>query len=417
MLIRISLYLSLLTFFLSSVLSGPTGLHKRVEIQRYTGDGETSGRYLVLLKEGASRKSLINRLAKEAEVVYEWDTVCNGFAANLDSVSLALLQTLPEVESIEEDGVMQTMARVTQKDAPWGLARLSSKAKLASQDTSQLNFHYTYDDSAVTDADIYIIDTGVQVEHTDFGGRAKWAKKPTFGPYVPVDGNGHGTHVAGTAAGTKYGVAKGAKIYAIKVLSDAGYVGIHKRIFCNAHPDSIDLAGRPISMNWVANESKNSGRPTVVNLSLGGSGTDAMDNATRGLVTAGVHVAVAAGNDGVDARNTSPARVKEAITVGASAIDDSKASFSNFGDAVDVFAPGVDTISAHNLDENGHQSFSGTSMASPHIAGLIAYLIGRDGNVSPAAMEKKLRDLALKGVLSGVPTGTANLLAQNDRSL
>ncbi|KAJ2924777.1 hypothetical protein H1R20_g12310, partial [Candolleomyces eurysporus] len=295
------------------------------------------------------------------------------------------------------------MARVTQF-VPSLLENLTfvSKDKLANQDASQLSFSYTYDNSAGAGVDIYIIDTGVQVEHTDFGGRAKWAKKPVFGPYVQIDGNGHGTHVAATAAGTRYGVAKGATVYGIKVLSDVG-LGLTSDIIS--------------AMNWVATESKDSGRPTVVNLSLGGEASPAMDDATRGLVKVGVHVAVAAGNDGVDAEGTSPAHVREAITVGASTISDSKASFSNVGDAIDVFAPGEDIISAHFLLLNdGHQSLSGTSMASPHIAGLIAYFIGRGGNVSPADMEIKLKNLALKGVLGGVPTGTANLLAQNDLS-
>ncbi|KAJ2918792.1 hypothetical protein MD484_g1579, partial [Candolleomyces efflorescens] len=407
MLIRISLYLSLLTLFISSALSGPTGLRKRVDIQRYTGDGETSGRHLVLLKPGASREGVISQLANTVDVVYQWGTVCNGFAAVLDSVSLQLLQSLPEVESIEEDGIMRTMGTVTQSDAPWGLARLSSKTKLADQDASQLNFSYIYDSSAGSGVDIYIIDTGVNIEHNDFGGRAR-----------KTDDNGHGTHVAATAGGTQFGVAKAATIYAIKVLNAAGYVDIHNDsgILSNAH--SIDRIGATsdiiAAMDYVAGVFKEFKRPTVVNMSLGGGASNTMDTATRNLVTAGVHVAVAAGNDNVDAKDTSPARVKEAITAGASDITDSMASFSNFGEVVDVFAPGKDIISASHLPTlKPSKSLSGTSMASPHIAGLIAYLIGLEGNQSPADMQSKLKKWALKGNLTGVPPGTANLLAHN----
>ncbi|RXW13658.1 hypothetical protein EST38_g12201 [Candolleomyces aberdarensis] len=331
MLLRISLLPSLLlTLFISSVFSAPTGL--LTEVQRYTGNGKTSGRYLVTLKQGASRPNILRQLNVAGnlpiQIVYEWDTVCNGFAAHLNPVSLALLQALPDVESIEEDGVVQTMATVTQTDAPWGLGRLSSQKKL---DSSRSTFEYTYDDSAGAGVDIYIIDTGVHTEHVDFGGRAYWAKKPVFGNYKQRDGHGHGTHVAATAAGTKYGVAKKANIYAIKVLSDTG---------------SGTVGDIVSAMDFVAKESRTSGKPTVVNMSLGGARSDAMDAATAGLVAAGVHVAVAAGNESEDADNHSPARVPTAITVGASTISDSMASFSNYGKGVDLFAPGENILSA-----------------------------------------------------------------------
>ncbi|KAJ2936207.1 hypothetical protein H1R20_g887, partial [Candolleomyces eurysporus] len=403
MLLRISLLPSLLlTLFISSVFSAPAGI--LTEVQRYTGNGKTSGRYLVMLKQGASRPDIFRQLNVAGnlpiQIIYEWNTVCNGFAAHLDPVSLALLQTLPEVESIEEDGVVQTTATFTQNDAPWGLARLSSRDKLADQDASHLTFKYAYDDSAGAGVNIYIIDTGVQVEHTDFGGRAQWATEPVFGGYTKSDGNGHGTHVAATAAGTRYGVAKKARIHAIKVLSDQGIS----------------------AMDFVARESRTSGKPTVVNMSLGGGRSDAMDAATASLVQAGVHVAVAAGNDNANADNYSPARVPTAITVGASTISDSRASFSNYGQVVDLFAPGENVISAYSgtlpfvpisLSKKRTATLSGTSMASPHVAGLIAYLIGKNGNVPPAVMGLRLKDLASKNKLTGIPSDTSNFLAYN----
>ncbi|KAJ2924793.1 hypothetical protein H1R20_g12308, partial [Candolleomyces eurysporus] len=396
MLLRISLLPSLLlTLFISSVFSAPAGI--LTEVQRYTGNGKTSGRYLVMLKQGASRPNIFRQLNVAAnlpvQIVSEWNTVCNGFAAYLDPISLALLQTLPEVESIEEDGVVRTMDTAHQTDAPWGLARLSSKEWSADQDASQLNFKYTYDNPAGAGVNIYIIDTGVQIDHVDFGGRAKWASKPTFGGYKKSDGHGHGTHVAATAAGTKYGVAKNATILAIKVLDDAG---------SGTFGDIIS------AMDFVADEYRNSSpkKPTVVNMSLGGGGSEAVDTATAGLVAAGVHVAVAAGNDNADAKDYSPARVPTAITVGASTISDSRASFSNYGPGVDLFAPGENVISA----KSGSLPFLPflpplTNDASPHVAGLIAYLLGQPGSTttSPADMALKLKELASKKKLTGIP--------------
>lgn len=242
--------------------------------------------------------------------------------------------------------------------------------------------------------DVYVIDTGINIKHVDFGGRAKWGK--TFGPYKDQDGNGHGTHVAGTIAGKRFGVAKASTVYAVKVLSDEG-------------PGSTSdvIAG----VDWVVAQAKRTKRPTVINMSLGGGANDASDQAVTRAVAAGVHVVVAAGNDNEDANLHSPARAPNVITVGASNITDSRwvwgpTSGSNFGKAVDIFAPGQDITSTWIGSTTAINRITGTSMATPHVAGLIAYLLALEGRRTPANMLARVKKLAPDGILKGVPKDT-----------
>ncbi|TFK31791.1 serine protease [Crucibulum laeve] len=355
--------------------------------------GEKTGRFIVKLKDGVSKTSLINQVKKNATITHDWE-ILNGFAGNLDTDTLNALRASPDVEYIAEDGIMHTMT--TQTNAPWGISRLSSTTKLTNQDTSALTFTYTYDASAGAGVDIYIVDTGVFTTHSQFGGRARWGA--TFGGYASADGNGHGTHCAGTAAGSQFGVAKAANIIAVKVLSDAGSGSV------------TDIVS---GLNFVITSARSSGRPSIVSMSLGGSVSTPLDNAVASLTSAGIHVAVAAGNSNADASTSSPARAPSANTVGASTIADARASFSNFGSVVDIFAPGQNVISSWIGSTTATNNISGTSMATPHIAGLIAYLIALQGNVTPAAMTTKLKSLSLKGVITGLPSGTLNDLAHN----
>ncbi|KIM37988.1 hypothetical protein M413DRAFT_448033 [Hebeloma cylindrosporum] len=368
-------------------LAAPSPLRS---VERY--GGQTSGKYIVKFKKGISRKDWIAKLNLHSKVV-DWD-VLNGFAGALDENTLNSLRLSEDVEYISEDGIMHTMA--TQTNAPWGLQRISQAAKLSSTSTSALTYTYTYDDSAGRGVDIYIVDTGINTAHTDFGGRARWGA--SFDGLPTSDGNGHGTHCAGTAAGTRYGVAKAANLIAVKVLSDSG---------------SGSTSGIVSGLNWVLSQARASGRPSIVSMSLGGGVSTALDNAVTTLTNAGIHVVVAAGNDNANAANTSPARAPSAVTVGASTITDARASFSNYGSVVDVFAPGASIISTWIGSTTATNSISGTSMATPHIAGLVAYLIGKDGNISPAVMETKIKNLSVKNVLTGIPSGTVNFLAQN----
>ncbi|KIM35761.1 hypothetical protein M413DRAFT_32226 [Hebeloma cylindrosporum] len=369
-----------------SALGAVTPLHT---IERF--NGATTGRFIVKAKDGVSKDKLLAKVG--SSVTHNWE-ILNGFAANLDDTTLNFLRASPDVEFVAEDGIMHTMT--TQTNAPWGIARLSSNTRLANQDSSALTFSYTFDASAGSGVDIYIVDTGVLTTHTQFGGRATWGA--TFGPYADRDGNGHGTHCAGTAAGSQFGVAKAANIIAVKVLSDAG---------SGAVSDIVS------GLNFVLSSARASGRPSIVSMSLGGGVSTSLDNAVASLTNAGIHVAVAAGNSNADAANTSPARAPSANTVGASTIADARASFSNFGAVVDIFAPGQNVISAWIRSNTDTNNISGTSMATPHVAGLIAYLIRLQGNITPAAMSTKLKNLSLKGVLTGIPSGTLNDLAHN----
>ncbi|KAK7686101.1 hypothetical protein QCA50_010913 [Cerrena zonata] len=372
-----------------------------ISISKYGGE-VNKGSFIVKLKENVSKEAhlewLYQHAGPDAITHRDWQSdILHGFAGKFSNNVLDLLRANPDVESIEEDGIMSINVIVAQTDAPWGLARISQNGRLADQNPANLNFTYRYDSSAGFGSDIYVIDTGIFIGHLDFGGRALWGA--TFGPYLSADGNGHGTHVAGTAAGTRFGVAKRANLIAVKVLSDTGSGTV-----------SDIISG----MNFVLNSARVSGRPSIASMSLGGGASDALDNAVAGLTSNGVHVVVAAGNSNVDAGNTSPARAPSAITVGATTIADARASFSNFGAVVDLFAPGQDITSTWIRSPTDINRISGTSMATPHVSGLVAYLIGRNGNVSPPVMSNILNSLAVKGILTGIPVGTINALARND---
>ncbi|KAF9496181.1 peptidase 1 [Pleurotus eryngii] len=360
-------------------------------VESFAGQ-RNDGSFIVKLKSGASRSGLLKTLGINA--THEWDAALNGFAGKFSEKALNALRASPDVESVSEDGIMHTF--VTQANAPWGLSRLTSSARLTNTNVAALTFSYTYDASAGSGVDVFVVDTGIFTSHSQFGGRARWGA--TFGPYADADGNGHGTHCAGTIGGSQFGVAKSVNLVAVKVLSDAG---------------SGTVADIVSGLNFVLSSARSSGRPTIVSMSLGGGASTALDNAVASLTSGGVHVVVAAGNSNTDAGTTSPARAPSAITVGASTITDARASFSNFGSVVDVFAPGQDVISSWIGSTTATNRISGTSMATPHVAGLAAYLIGLNGNSSPAALSTTIKSLSLKSVLSGIPSGTLNDLAHH----
>ncbi|KAJ3536615.1 hypothetical protein NMY22_g5953 [Coprinellus aureogranulatus] len=397
-------------------------------------EGEKTGRHIVLLKEDTIQGSVlgeisnINRFGSDIEVTHQWDLI-NGFAGRFDSATLAALKAAPGVTSIVEDGIVHALVSTTGE--PWGLARISSERRLGGPENA-LTYTYTYDDKAGNGVDIYIVDTGVRITHVrpidalpvpklssysidsttqeDFGGRATG----------DLDGNGHGTHCAAIAAGTKFGVAKLASIRSIKVLQDNG---------------SGSIADIISGLNRALTQSKASGRPSVVSLSLGGAPNSALDTAVRAvrapalcamspessadgdfkqLVAAGIHVVAAAGGSN-SSSETSPARVAEAVTVGASTILDERADSSNFGPLIDVFAPGRTITSAWHTSDTATAILSGTSMAAAHVSGLLAYLISVHGNASPFSLSHALKDIAFKGALNPLtlPAGTANLLISN----
>ncbi|KAI0744997.1 serine protease [Earliella scabrosa] len=387
-----------LAILAAPVLGAPAPVQLK-SIERVSGAVKPSS-YIVKLKSGVSKEAQLEWLEKQgsSRITHnEWKAgVINGFAGTFDTDALNALRANPDVEAISEDGRVSIAADVTQTNAPWGLARLSQPARLSNQNTSALTFSYTYDDSAGEGVDIYIVDTGINTAHVDFGGRARWGA--TFGGYPSADGHGHGTHCAGTAAGTQYGVAKKANLIAVKVLDDSGG-GFYSDIIS--------------ALDWVSDQVAASGRPSVASFSLSGGASSAFDAAITAIVNQGIHVTVAAGNFNTNAANYSPARAPAVITVGASTIADARASFSNYGAVVDIFAPGQNVISAWRGSTTATNNISGTSMATPHVAGLIASLITRDGNDTPAAYSDKLKALAVNGILTGIPSGTINALAQN----
>ncbi|ETW87175.1 serine protease S8 [Heterobasidion irregulare TC 32-1] len=296
---------------------------------------------------------------------------------------------------------------------PLGVSLGLARMEWVGGSAANTNFVYRFGSSAGAGVDTSsLIPVSIFTGHSDFGGRARWAA--TFGGYPNADGNGHGTHVSGTAAGSRRGVAKSANLIAVKMLSDQG---------------SGSVSDIVSGLNFVSTSARSSGRPTIATMSLGGSASTALENAVSSpvqLVSQGIHVKVAAGNDNANADNTSPARVGVANTIGASTINDTRASFSNFGSVVDIFAPGQ--LQAPGLAATNR--ISGTSMvkcrlleevsrfwphqATSHVAGLIAYLITRGGNASPAVTTSRLKGIGINSALSSIPSGTVNLPARND---
>jgi subtilisin family serine protease len=271
----------------------------------------------------------------------------------------------------------------------WGLKRIGSRDLPLPSD-------YTYPDSAGEGVDAYIVDTGVLITHPDLKGRAKIGASFST-DNNDKDGNGHGSHVAGTVAGAKFGVAKKATIIAVKVLNSQG-----------SGTNSDVIAG----IEWVGTNAPKTGRKSVANMSLGGGASRALDEAVRAAIKNGVMFAVAAGNSAGDACKLSPARVKEALTVAASDKNDRLASFSERGPCVDIIAPGVDITSSWN---NGRENtISGTSMASPHACGVLALAASEHNFSTPAELKNFVIGIGSRKKVSGVPSNTPNILLYAD---
>ncbi|ROT36137.1 cephalosporin C acetylhydrolase, partial [Sodiomyces alkalinus F11] len=346
-------------------------------------------KYIVKMKDGlrsSSIQSTISTYAAKADHVYKLSHL-RGFAGTLTAEELQTLRDDPNVEYIEHDAVIRKFD--VQENAPWGLARLSSSAAGATS--------YAYDSSAGAGTCAYVVDTGIDVNHPDFNGRATWGGN--FVDTDNTDGDGHGTHVAGTIGGTTFGVAKQTSLYAVKVLDANGFGTI---------------AGVMAGMEFTVTDSPSRSCPSgvVVNMSLGGGYSATLNAAAAAVVNAGLFLAVAAGNEAQDAGNVSPASEVSACTVGATTSFDSLASFSNFGSVVDILAPGDNVESA--LPGGSSGSFSGTSMASPHVAGLAAYFLALGGAPSdPVGLCSYIGESAISGAISGVPISTVNLLTNN----
>ncbi|KAH7076748.1 peptidase S8/S53 domain-containing protein [Paraphoma chrysanthemicola] len=315
------------------------------------------------------------------------------------------LGTLAEVSIVEQKAEVKSFASRT--GAPWGLQRISNDAGASGSPQGQ-NFVYSFDDESLgAGVDIYVIDTGVRTSHAVFTGRATQGFTATGSA---VDGDGHGTHVAGTAGGAKFGVAQGANIIAVKVLGDDG---------SGSSSDTIQ------GMDWVlTNHQKRKSQPgfvgSIMSMSWGLQGTaQSVDEVIAAASEAGIHVSVAAGNDGVDACGSTPAHLGGAnsnvVTVGSVNIQNSVSSFSNIGKCVDIYAPGEQILSAWSTGDTIINFLSGTSMACPHTTGVMAYLMAQDPSIAqnPAALKAKLLQTARQGDITGSTGGSANLLLSN----
>jgi subtilisin family serine protease len=307
-----------------------------------------------------------------------------GFSAFMSEDDALAIAAEPSVEFVEEDAIMHTT--VTQTNATWGLDRIDQRDR-------PLNGTYVYA-STGSGVTAYVIDTGIRRTHTQFGGRAVHGFTAINDGRGSTDCNGHGTHVAGTIGGSVHGVAKSVRLVAVRVLG------------CNG---SGTTSGVIAGVNYVSNN-HTSTNPAVANMSLGGGASSALDSAVNNSITDGVTYAVAAGNSNTNASGSSPARVGAAITVGSSTSTDARSSFSNFGSVVDIFAPGSSITSAWSTSDTATRTISGTSMATPHVAGVAArYLQGNRG-ASPATVRNQLVADATTGRLTGLPSGTANRL-------
>ncbi|KAG5994775.1 hypothetical protein E4U52_000771 [Claviceps spartinae] len=317
----------------------------------------------IIKKRNLNKRSLDGRQLSTETMSFRMNK-WHAMALDADDGLIEDINRANEVAYVEADQWMHTSGTVSQANAPLGLQRLSQKVQPGKGKGS-----YRFDESAGEGIMVYVVDTGVRISHEEFQGRASYgANFVDAGPDGQLnsnasDDNGHGSHVAGTIASTTYGVAKRASITAIKVLNSKG-----------EGPNSGILAGLQFVLQDVAR--KNLTGRAVMNLSLGGGFSQAMNHALQSVVKAGIVCVAAAGNDDKDATNMSPASAPNAITVGAiNAKTDAKASFSNFGASVDIYAPGVNVLSVGHLSDNDTRILSGTSMASPHIAGLAAYLM------------------------------------------
>lgn len=297
-----------------------------------------------------------------------------------------------------------------EKNAPWGLARISHRDSLTLGTFSK----YLYCSEGGEGVDVYVIDTGTNIDHVDFEGRANWGKT------IPahdedVDGNGHGTHCSGTIAGKRFGVAKKAHIYAVKVLKSNGsgtMSDVVKGVEWAAirHAEQVKAA--------KDGKGRKGFKGSAANMSLGGGKSVALNLAVNAAVDAGIHFAVAAGNDNAESCRYSPASAEKAVTVGASTLSDERAYFSNYGKCNDIFAPGLNILSTWTGSKYATNTISGTSMASPHIAGLLAYFLSiqpeKDSgyavaDVTPKQLKKTIISVATADTLTDVPSGTNNV--------
>lgn len=348
------------------------------------------GHYIVLLKSGADGAAVQRQVTGVTGALPQltYSTAVTGFAIAMSATQAATVAQNPSVMSVEADQVV-TATATTQLGPTWGIDRLDQRYLPLSN-----SFKWEAGGKNVW---MYVIDTGIRTDHAQFGGRATLGFNNAGGLAPTGDCNGHGTHVAGTIGGVTYGVAKLVRLIGVRVLD------------CNG---SGTVSGVIAGVDWVAQQKiANPSRLMVANMSLGGGASTALDAAVNNAVARGVTVVVAAGNSNADACLSSPARAVNAITVGATASNDSRASFSNFGTCVDLFAPGVSITSAWNTSSTALAVANGTSMASPHVAGMVAQYLMWNGSATPAVVTSTILGAATQNIVTGAGVGSPNRLA------
>jgi cerevisin/serine protease len=323
------------------------------------------------------------------KILHRFHHTVQGFAIRTNEQGVSMLRALNGV-NIEANLVVHATDCLDQTGATWGLVRVS-------EHELKIDGHYNYGSTTGEGVDAYIIDTGIYTEHSDFGGRASWGTDTVDNPSPKTDGNGHGTHVAGTVMSSTYGLAKKATAIAVKVLGASG---------------SGTIAGVIAGVDWVANHhtTKKNGKNSVANMSLGGGFSSALNAAVDAAVESGVAFAVAAGNENQNACNVSPASATKCLTVGATSNTDARSYFSNWGTCVHLFAPGSDITSTWIGGKTSTNTISGTSMASPHVCGVLA----RYRAAHPDATAKEAQDAVVASTtvdkVTDARTGSPNKL-------
>lgn len=355
------------------------------------GDGiDLTNRWIVVFKDDVTNvDALVDELVRThgGTVHYRYRHAIKGMALTIPEQALKGLARNPNIAYIEADGMAYANVDQTVGSSLWGLDRID-------QTSLPLNQTYSYLNNGLG-VKVYVIDTGIRTTHQEFGSRAVHGYDFVNMDGDATDDNGHGTHCAGTIGGSLTGVAKNVTLVAVKVLSASG---------------SGSWSGVAAGIDWVRGQHGTNGGPSVISMSLGGGASSTVDNAVNNCINAGVTVVVAAGNDNLDAINYSPARVANAITVGSSTSTDARSSFSNYGSVVDIFAPGSSIYSAYYTSNTAYATMSGTSMATPHTAGVAALYLSANPGASPAAVATAIKGGGTTNKLTGLPTGTTNLL-------
>ncbi len=375
----IALWLTCLACALGQAMAAPIyGLNDKHRVPN---------QYIVVLKQDQLTVSVANDMMTRhrGRMQRTYSHALKGFSVEMSEAELNKLARDPRVEYVEADRILYINA--TQTPVTWGLDRIDQRSL-------PLDNSYTYNTTGAN-VNAYIIDSGVRMSHTLLAPRVTSGYTAINDGRGTDDCNGHGTHVAGIVGSSTYGVAKGVNLYAVRVMDCTG---------------SGRLSGVISGVDWVTS---NHIAPAVANMSLGGGASTSLDNAVRNSIASGVTYVVAAGNSNADACAESPARVKQALTVGASTAGDARASYSNVGSCVDVFAPGSSIASTWNSSDTATNTVSGTSMASPHVAGIAALYLADHPSAQPAEVAAAITSAATPGALTSIGTGSPNLLASS----